>query len=126
MTGPQRQFVIQEHTTPAGVHWDLMLQREDVLWTWRLSIPPQQFPLETVSAERIFNHPLRFLLYEGPVQNQTGSVRIAEHGKYTLENQTEHELEINFQGKSLTGHYKLTQQNGHHWLLRLQAFAQPE
>jgi hypothetical protein len=117
MTGPLRQFVIQEHTTPAGVHWDLMLQMDDILWTWRLAVPPKQISSDTIPAERIFNHPLRFLSYEGPVQKQTGSVRIADRGKYTLENQTEHELELIFEGKHLSGGYKLTQQSDHHWLL---------
>jgi|FrelakmetLWP11LW_1041352.scaffolds.fasta_scaffold30494_2 bifunctional non-homologous end joining protein LigD len=117
MTGPLQQFVIQEHTTPAGVHWDLMLQINDILWTWRLPIPPEQLSSETVIAERIFNHPLRFLSYEGPVQDKTGSVQIADHGKYILENKTEGKLEIDFKGKLLTGRYTLTQQNGHRWLL---------
>jgi hypothetical protein len=117
MAGPQQQFVIQEHATPAGVHWDLMLQIEDILWTWRLAIPPEQIPSGRVVAERIFNHPLRFLSYEGPVQNQTGSVQIADSGKYTLENQAEHKFEIHFMGRLLTGRYTLTQQNGHQWLL---------
>ena len=36
---PKKQFVVAEHTTPNGVHWDLMLEMDDCLWTWRLNTP---------------------------------------------------------------------------------------
>jgi hypothetical protein len=118
MTDP-KPFVIDEHTTPTGVHWDLMLQMGDALWTWRLAVHPEKIGSNSVAAERIADHPLRFLSYQGPVQNHTGSVRIAECGECTLENQTQHELTLHFKGKSLTGRYMLTQQNENCWLLRL-------
>jgi hypothetical protein len=117
MTGPERQFVVQEHTTQAGVHWDLMLQMDDMLWTWRVAVSLEQMLSEPVVAERILDHPLRFLSYEGPVQNQTGSVRIAERGKYWLENDVEWDLELHFESRLLKGRYKLTEQDSPHWLL---------
>lgn len=79
----QKQFVIQQHTTPDGVHWDLMLEMDDCLWTWRLNVPPTEIKNKPISAERIHDHPLRFLTYEGPVQNNTGKVKITDKGTYT-------------------------------------------
>jgi len=71
-----KRFVIQEHQTPEGVHWDLMLEQGDVLATFRLQEPPGQVLVHAVRAERIVDHPMRFLWYEGPVQNGAGRVRI--------------------------------------------------
>ncbi|MEN8127501.1 MAG: DNA polymerase ligase N-terminal domain-containing protein [Planctomycetota bacterium] len=79
----QKQFVIQQHTTPEGVHWDLMLEADNTLWTWRLNVPPAEMGDEPIGAERIADHRLRFLTYEGPVQSNTGQVRIADKGTYT-------------------------------------------
>lgn len=117
MAGPKQPFVIQEHHTCAGTHWDLMLQRGDVLWTWRLAERPEHILSEPIKAERIFDHALRFLSYEGPVQHDTGSVRIVERGDYTLENQTENQLELLVEGQALRGRYQLTRQLDPHWLL---------
>lgn len=116
MAGPQLPFVIQEHAAPDGVHWDLMLQMGDVLRTWRLAVHPKLIQANTVVAEHIFDHSLRFLTYEGPVQNQTGSVQIVERGTYMLENQAENQLSLYLQGEILKGYYKLTQQNSRNWL----------
>ena len=60
-----------------------MLEMDDCLWTWRLNTPPAKIKNEPVSAERIGDHPLRFLTYEGPVQNNTGQVKITDKGTYT-------------------------------------------
>jgi hypothetical protein len=103
----QKQFVIQEHTTPSGVHWDLMLETEDTLWTWRLNTPPAEIKNEALGAERIGDHPLRFLTYEGPVQNSTGQVTIADKGTCSLREQIENSLLINMQGEMLKGEFIL-------------------
>ena len=46
------RFVVQEHTTPDGVHWDLMLEKGDVLTTFRLEQPPQAASNGAVRAVR--------------------------------------------------------------------------
>ena len=83
MKNTKKQFVISEHTTPDSVHWDLMLEMDDCLWTWRLHVPPDEIKNQSIGAERIHDHPLRFLTYEGPVQNNTGRVKIFDKGMYT-------------------------------------------
>ncbi len=78
------RFVVQEHATPDGVHWDLMLEKGEVLTTFRLEQPPKAVSTSTVRATKIFDHPLRFLTYEGPVQKGTGKVRIVDRGTCEL------------------------------------------
>ena len=102
------QFVIQQHTNPDGVHWDLMLEMEDTLWTWRLNTPPAEIGNDPISAERIGDHPKRFLTYEGPVQNNTGTVKIADKGTYALCEQSDIELTLQLHGKILNGTYTLS------------------
>jgi hypothetical protein len=108
MNNPQKKFVIQQHTTPDGVHWDLMLEMDDCLWTWRLAVPPDEIGNEPVRAERIHDHSLRFLTYEGPVQNDTGDISIADKGIYTLFEQANKALMLEIQGNILRGSYTLS------------------
>ena len=118
MENSEKKFVIQEHTTPDGVHWDLMLEMENTLWTWRLNVPPAEIKNEAIGAERIHDHPLRFLTYEGPVQNGTGRVKIVDKGIYMLLKQTDTALLIDIQGELLSGRPKLSQtDHGSQWKL---------
>jgi hypothetical protein len=112
-----KSFVIQEHSTPDGGHWDLMLQIEDTLWTWRLHHPPQHIQDTPIPAEKIADHPLRFLSYEGPVQNHIGSVKIADKGNFTLLEQTEKEISFETAGQILKGKFQLHLQHNNFWLL---------
>ena len=107
MENATKNFVIQEHTTPHGVHWDFMLEMENALWTWRLSTPPAEIKNETIGAERIHDHPLKFLTYEGPVQYGTGQVTIADKGIYSLTKRLENSLLIDIKGKKIKGEFAL-------------------
>jgi hypothetical protein len=102
-----KQFVIQQHTTPDGLHWDLMLEMDDCLWTWRLDVPPSQIKNKPIPAERIHDHPLRFLAYEGPVKNNTGHVTIIDKGTGLISSQNPTMLVIMFRGKILSGTFQL-------------------
>ncbi len=82
-----KRFVVQEHRTGEAclaptTHWDLMLEQDEVLTTFRLEEPPEQVLVHSVRAEKIFDHPLKFLSYEGPVQKGTGRVHIVERGSW--------------------------------------------
>ncbi|MHC4761596.1 MAG: DNA polymerase ligase N-terminal domain-containing protein [Planctomycetota bacterium] len=93
-----KNFVIQEHTTPHGVHWDFMLEMDTA---------PAEIKNEAVGAERIHDHPLKFLTYEGPVQYGTGQVTIADKGIYSLTKRLENSLLIDIKGKVLKGEFTL-------------------
>ena len=104
----RKRFVIQEHTTAEGTHWDFMLEQGDVLTTFRLMEKPEGTPGGTVRAEKIFDHPLRFLTYEGPVQQGTGQVQIADRGTYGLLVCTDQTIAMALDGDVLQGDFTLT------------------
>ena len=56
------RFVILEHDHPER-HWDLMLEANGVLRTWRLHAAPELG--NTVVATPSFDHRLAYLDYEG-------------------------------------------------------------
>jgi hypothetical protein len=111
--------VIQEHSTPDGGHWDMMLQIEDTLWTWRLHHPPQHIQDTPIPAEKIADHPLRFLSYEGPVQNNTGSVKIIDKGHLLCLDVHENKCYFTCHGNIISGTYLLHRQEQNKWLLKV-------
>lgn len=103
------QYVIQQHWhRDKGTHYDLMLQCGEILKTWRIMQSPAQIVKKPVKAEKIFDHPLKFLDYEGPVNKGLGKVKIVESGTYELIKSTDSILKLNFTGTHLRGMYTLT------------------
>jgi len=111
------RFVVQEHTTPDGVHWDLMLEKGKVLTTFRLEQPPEAVSTGTIRATKIFDHPLKFLTYEGPVQKGTGKVRIVDRGVCNVSDEGEDVLALELRGMILQGGFMLTRTEGASWQL---------
>lgn len=110
-----RKFVIQKHTSTGEVHWDLMLEAAGVLETYRLSLPPEQLQSHSTTAVKIFDHPLKFLTYEGSVNKGKGSVKIAEAGTYQITSQTEDKMELYFDGRILNGKFTLSRLDADNW-----------
>ena len=92
------RFVLLRHECsgdrPRTSHWDLMLEREGVLWTWALDRLPgswaalfgvNQEPHAAtdipLTAERLGDHRLAYLDYEGSVSGGRGSVRRCGRGE---------------------------------------------
>ncbi len=111
------QYVIQEHTTSQGVHWDLMIEREQALMTFRLDEPPEEIGPNPVRAVHIFDHELRFLTYEGPVQKGTGKVRIVDRGRCLGLFEGEDLLTCKLQGRVLDGSCELQRTQSDIWQL---------
>ena len=100
------RFVILTHDWPF-LHWDLMLESNDELLTWRLLEQPG-IDREIV-AERLPNHRIAYLDYEGPVSGERGSVSRWDQGKFEiLKNKTEC-LTARIQGKRLAGRVVISQ-----------------
>ena len=110
-----RQFVIQQHTMPQGIHWDLMLEEGGVLLTFRLEESPTAVLEHSVRAEKIFDHPLRFLTYKGPVQQGTGRVKIVDRGRYEDLDRADGSWHLRFDGDRLNGDFLLTQVEDDLW-----------
>lgn len=114
-----KRFVIQRHTRQnEPVHWDLMLQVGAVLETYRLDVPPESISVQPIEAVKIFDHPLRFLSYEGAVNDGKGAVEIADLGTYKVLAGSEGHNEIEFQGEFLRGRFKLVRVEGENWQIK--------
>ncbi|MBD3676612.1 MAG: hypothetical protein HUJ26_24130 [Planctomycetaceae bacterium] len=111
------RFVILTHDHP-HLHWDLMLEDETSLLTWRLSEEPNR--TGSIPAEALPPHRKHYLDYEGPVSGNRGSVTRWDAGTYEVTHQSEYELSIVLNGEKLHGPATLSQldSNGK-WKLQL-------
>jgi hypothetical protein len=107
-----QRFVVLEHDHPT-LHWDLMLEVGEVLWTWRLSAPPA--PGEPLEAERTFNHRPLYLDYEGPVSGDRGRVIRWDQGLFAWLKREETEVEVALAGGRLRGALRLCRLHGTAW-----------
>ena len=103
------RFVILRHKTPADyqrpAHFDLMLEHEGALWTWALEKLPTSG--ETVSAERLPDHRLAYLDYEGGITGGRGQVSRVEAGDFEWIDQTPAALEVRLLGTGISGVLRL-------------------
>ena len=114
-----KQFVIQKHSRTDHIHWDIMLETENVLQTFRLELPPEKITNQSCIAVKIFDHPLKFLTYQGSVNQGAGTVEIADKGTYQTLNKTKNRWQLLFDGQILKGEFALTLLEGDNWQLSL-------
>jgi len=69
------RYVVLEHRRGEDVHCDLMLQRGDKLVTWQLDRLEELVSGMAVQAERIQDHRLAYLEYEGEISGGRGRVK---------------------------------------------------
>ena len=114
-----KKYVIQRHERQdEPAHWDLMLENGTVLETYRVCLPPEDWGDKPVEAVRIFDHPLKFLSYEGSVNKGKGRVEIADCGTYHPIKKDKTQQQISFAGKLLKGEYQLCLIESDRWKLR--------
>jgi hypothetical protein len=108
-------FVILEHDHPV-LHWDLMLEADGVLQTWRLERAPEE-PGGTINATALGDHRSAYLDYEGPVSGGRGIVRRWDAGTFDEEPaSTPDARRLTFHGKRVQGSVMLTRIEGMAWL----------
>ena len=124
MSGEYKRFVIQRHTTDIRhrrIHWDFMLEWGQALQTYRLDKAPEEILHSPANAVKIFDHPLKFLTYQGPVNNGRGSIRIIEAGTYKIIHQEDSRIELDLNGQTLKGKIALTHDRDNKWLLTFES-----
>ena len=94
------RFVILTHNHPF-LHWDLMLEQEAALRTWRLLQPPDAEG--NISAEALTDHRLDYLDYEGPLSGNRGEVRQWDRGDYESIEESESRVVVRLSGSKLSG-----------------------
>ncbi|MHC4130873.1 MAG: DNA polymerase ligase N-terminal domain-containing protein [Planctomycetota bacterium] len=111
------RFVIHEHTRGKDIHWDLMLQVGNTLKTYRLDKSPHQLLHASSNATEIFDHQIKFLTYEGSVNQGKGNVCIVENGTYEIINEDPEHISLNLNGKILISRYILKHIEDDNWIL---------
>lgn len=91
------RYTVSRH----GDHYDLFLEENGSLATWRLSAPPES---GEARAEKIADHRMVYLDYEGPISNDRGSVTIHSQGTYEW-----HGDQLCLEGGSSSGQYSLSE-----------------
>ncbi len=111
------RFVVLEHDSPQqGRHWDFMLEHEGTLATWALPAVPHCL-LEPTGAERLPDHRLAYLEYEGPISGGRGSVVRYDAGTYLGESFSDSQWIVVLRGGRLCGRavLKCTSPDGSRW-----------
>jgi hypothetical protein len=109
------RFVVLDHDHP-WPHFDLMLEAGPVLWTWRLECPLEAGTEQ--SAERIQDHRLHYLEYEGPVSGNRGRVFRRDEGEFVWLVQEAAHLEVRMAGRRGGGTLILCQRVPPLWSVR--------
>jgi hypothetical protein len=105
------RFVVLFHEMPRRAdrpsHWDFMLETGDVLRTWALETEPDA--VEEQAAQRLADHRLAYLEFEGPVSGDRGQVTRWDTGEYLIAAKSAREIEIELKGRRLHCQVELTQ-----------------
>ena len=109
------RLVIHEHTREGRVHYDLMLESPQRLWTWRFDAFPGN--AREQSCQRIQDHDAKYLAYEGELSPGNGRVRIVESGTFDLLSAREDEVHFTARGRTVAGAYRLVRKNENDWAL---------
>lgn len=84
-----------------------MLESDCALRTWALrEMPQMSSPGKAIAAEKLPNHRLAYLEYEGPVSGERGTVGRVDTGTFETIVESQGRLEIRIDGGKLRG--KLT------------------
>jgi hypothetical protein len=92
-----------------------MLEVGSVLQTYRLELAPEELPHDKTTAVRIFDHPLKFLDYEGNLSEGKGSVQFADIGTCRILSDKENLRQLLLNGEILHGTATLTHIEGDRW-----------
>ncbi len=115
MSEEYKRFVIQKHTQGKNIHWDFMLESGEALQTYRLDKAPEEVLHQTAGAVKIFDHPLKFLTYQGPVNKGRGNVQLTEAGTYQIIHQKHSRIGLHLNGQILKGKFALTLIKDNDW-----------
>jgi hypothetical protein len=99
------RFVLLRHEMPVShvraAHFDLMLEADGVLVTWAASGLPEKGA--AIEAERLADHRLKYLEYEGPISGDRGSVRRVDCGDFEWIERQPARCEAQMFGETLRG-----------------------
>ena len=79
---PGYVILYHQQNTPSAdlTHWDLMLEKDGTLRTWKISQEPAAD--QQLSATLLPDHRLVYLQYEGPISGDRGHVNQWDYGTF--------------------------------------------
>jgi hypothetical protein len=107
------RYVILQHDSPRGRHWDLMLESGAALRTWALAEPPQ--PGRPIPAEPLPDHRIDYLHLQGPISGGRGTVAQWDFGTCELLAESQREVQVRLSGGRLQGVATLRTSSGETW-----------
>ena len=116
-----RRFVLHKHSGCGAVHWDLMLEIDDALATWRIAADPLAlFPGGRIEATRIHDHRKAYLDYAGAVSGGRGRVEAQDSGQLSVTSGDDELWTFELSGSRLRGRFELRRAAGDDdgWTLR--------
>ncbi len=115
----RRRFVIQEHHA-RSLHWDLRLERDDVLVSWALPKGLPESPDQNRLAVHTEDHPLEYASFEGEIPQGEyggGQMTIWDKGHYDVEKWSDTEVKFVLHGSKATGGFVLFQTKDRNWMI---------
>lgn len=106
----QGKFVILFHSGCGTDHYDLMLEMEDYLATWKFA----SFPTAGATCLKLPPHRKAYLTYQGPVSDNRGEVTRIDKGRCDL-TETPEGLHANLCGKKISGDFLLAEISNDEW-----------
>ena len=106
------RFVVLEHDRPE-LHWDLMLEVDGVLRTWRLTTPLRAG--QELAAGLTFDHRLLYLDYEGPLSGDHGQVIRREQGTCNWLMQSADLVAVRLEGEGIHGVLRMERTDADNW-----------
>lgn len=98
------RFALLLHALPDGTsHYDLLLERGDVLAAWRLPAPLADLSPAGAEAEQLKDHRTAYLAYEGEVSGGRGTVRRVDEGTYEAVAWESGRVHVRVAGRSAPG-----------------------
>lgn len=106
------RYVILKHDWN-GEHFDLMLEEDNALATWRMTLSLQS---GGQAVEELPAHRLEYLTYEGPVSGNRGIVKRIASGDFVIQRKTRDSLHVQLSGDH-EGYMTLHRLEGVNWRL---------
>ena len=107
------RFVVLRHEKDETSHFDLMLESGGVLLTFSFA----GFPAAGASGERIFDHRLKYLDFEGGLAGRKGRVTRVDRGTFDLLSLADEALHVHLRGERLSGGFRIVKGAGDAWVL---------
>ena len=105
------RFVVLEHTQNGSRHFDLMLECGGALRTFSFA----RFPAANASCERLFDHRMRYLDFEGDIGRGKGAVRRVESGGCEMIEDSPTVVRVMLAGAMLRGAFVLSRTERGDW-----------